>query len=259
MNFAVDLENFFRDFDKLLRQLESSSDHLFLEYLERKLEDYLSILFGMVCQLEDGNNGIESEVLRLLKDLYDYSYGKWEFIAQTIAQRQVKINQGSEYHLSMERTLGRPKYSITREQLLTLRETGMKWSKVAECLNISERTLFRRVHEFDIHGTFSDISNTELDTLLKSIISIAPRAGESYIRGSLKSKGIIVQRWRIRERLRILDPVGRAVRRSQAIQRRVYNVPAPNCLWHIDSNHKLIGWRIIIHGVSMAIVEQSSM
>ncbi|KAG9261339.1 hypothetical protein AMEX_G26352 [Astyanax mexicanus] len=32
------------------------------------------------------------------------------------------------------------------------------------------------------------------------------------------------------------------------VRRRVYNVPAPNCLWHIDGNHKLIRWRIVIHG-----------
>ena len=39
--------------------------------------------------------------------------------------------------------------------------------------------------------------------------------------------------------LQILDPIGRADRRSSAIHRRVYNVPAPNCLWqHKHSNHK---------------------
>ncbi|XP_047218059.1 uncharacterized protein LOC124866356 [Girardinichthys multiradiatus] len=32
------------------------------------------------------------------------------------------------------------------------------------------------------------------------------------------------------------------------IPRRVYSVPAPNSLWHIDGNHKLIRWRIVIHG-----------
>ena len=27
-----------------------------------------------------------------------------------------------------------------------------------------------------------------------------------------------------------------------------YNISGPNHLWHIDSNHKLISWRFIIHG-----------
>ena len=30
--------------------------------------------------------------------------------------------------------------------------------------------------------------------------------------------------------------------------RRVYHVPAPNCLWHIDGLHCLIRWRIVVHG-----------
>ena len=54
------------------------------------------------------------------------------------------------------------------------------------------------------------MSNTELDELLKSIMAVTPRAGESYIRGSLRGYGVRIQRWRIRERLQAIDPVGRA-------------------------------------------------
>ena len=77
---------------------------------------------------------------------------------------------------------------------------------------------------------------------------MTPWAGESYIRRSLRGSGLRIQRWRIREKLRAVDPVGRAARRSCAIRRRVYNVRAPNCLWHMDTNHKLIAWRFVIHG-----------
>ena len=38
------------------------------------------------------------------------------------------------------------------------------------------------------------------------------------------------------------------MRRRYEICRRVYNVPGPNYLWHIDSNHKMISWRFVIHG-----------
>ena len=87
------------------------------------------------------------------------------------------------------------------------------------------------VSHFFLHGI--------VDELLKDIMSRTPRVGESYIRGILRSRVLHVQRWRVRERLQSLDPVGRATR-SLAIQRRVYNVSAPNCLWHMDTNHKLI-------------------
>jgi hypothetical protein len=41
---------------------------------------------------------------------------------------------------------------------------------------------------------------------------------------------------------------GRIERRQNRIQRRVYNVKAPNYLWHIDGNHKLIKYKFVIHG-----------
>ena len=124
----------------------------------------------------------------------------------------------------------------------------MIWAQIAKCLNISERTLYRRVEGFGINEQFSNITNVELDELLRNVMALTLRAGESYIRGSLRSRGIHIQRWRVRERLNILDPVGRAAGRSRAIQRRVYNVLTPNCLWHMDTNHKLISWRFVFHG-----------
>ena len=48
------------------------------------------------------------------------------------------------------------------------------------------------------------------------------------------------------------------MRKRYAICRRVYNVKGPNHLWHIDSNHKLISWRFVVHrcidGFSRAII-----
>ncbi|XP_065124067.1 uncharacterized protein [Paramisgurnus dabryanus] len=34
----------------------------------------------------------------------------------------------------------------------------------------------------------------------------------------------------------------------RTIRRRQYTVPCPNAMWHIDGNHKLIRWRLVIHG-----------
>ena len=245
-----DLEGFFLGFNDILLQLESSTDNLLIEYLERKLEDYITILVGIIFQLEDEESTEpRKEILTLLKTFYDFSFEKWQAASRQIEPELLSLGKGSElYYIPLEKTMGRPKFSITREQLLNLRETGMTWAKIAKCLNISERTLYRRVEEFGVNEQFANISNVEPDELLRNIMALTPRAGESYIPGSLRSRGIRIQRWRVRERLKILDPVGRAARKSRAIQRRVYNVLAPNCLWHIDTNHKLIGWRFIIHG-----------
>uniref|UniRef100_A0A3Q3GLT7 Integrase catalytic domain-containing protein n=1 Tax=Labrus bergylta TaxID=56723 RepID=A0A3Q3GLT7_9LABR len=64
----------------------------------------------------------------------------------------------------------------------------------------------------------------------------------------MRDLGFRVQRWRVRERLRTADPVGQALRRRRAIQRRVYNVTVPNQVWHIDTNLKLNPWGFVYHG-----------
>lgn len=98
------------------------------------------------------------------------------------------------------------------------------------------------------YGSFTNISNDELDHLLSGVLQQTPGSGETYIIGSLRGRGIRVQRWRVREHLRIVDPVGRALRGRRAIHRRVYNVSVPNQLWHIDTNHKLNPWGFVFHG-----------
>ena len=55
-------------------------------------------------------------------------------------------------------------------------------------------------------------------------------------------------RHRILASIHRVDPDGMAERKSQANRRRVYHVPHPNHVWHIDGNHKLIKWRFVVHG-----------
>lgn len=89
-------------------------------------------------------------------------------------------------------------------------------------------------------GSFSEISNTELDELLKSITTITPRDGENYIRGSLRGSGVRIQPWRIRERLQVqFEQYNSEANVQCACTKLPY--------WHIDSNYKRISWRFVIH------------
>ncbi|CAM4428282.1 unnamed protein product [Leuciscus chuanchicus] len=69
-----------------------------------------------------------------------------------------------------------------------------------------------------------------------------PDSGIKRVSGFLNSVGLRVQRSRVMETLRTVDPVGTVCRGLgiNIIQRRVYSVPALMALWHIDGNHKLI-------------------
>ncbi len=36
-------------------------------------------------------------------------------------------------------------------------------------------------------------------------------------------------------------------RQSSVVKRRIYSVPYPNTMWHIDGNHKLIKWGFVVY------------
>ena len=50
---------------------------------------------------------------------------------------------------------------------------------------------------------FSDIPDADLNAILSTIMQQSPNAGETYMQGSLRSRGIKVQRWLLRERLQV--------------------------------------------------------
>ena len=108
----------------------------------------------------------------------------------------------------------------------------MSLKAIASCLGISERTLYRKRLELGIDmNRFTDINDNELERIIRPIVASMPNAGETYIKGSLRSRGINIPRRRLREQLNIIDPIGRELRKRKPIKRRVYNVKRPNHLW----------------------------
>ena len=75
-----------------------------------------------------------------------------------------------------------------------------------------------------------------------------PNDGERLVTGHLTRQGIIIPRAKLRAPIHRIDPINTALRRSFVVQRRVYSVPGPNAVWHIDGHHKLIRWRFVTHG-----------
>ncbi|XP_058630121.1 uncharacterized protein LOC131539512 isoform X2 [Onychostoma macrolepis] len=73
--------------------------------------------------------------------------------------------------------------------------------------------------------------------------------GPESVRAQLSSAGVLVQRRRVRASMLRTNPDAAVLRAtSQRLQRRTYRVTGPNSLWHLDGYHKLIRWRIVIHG-----------
>eukprot|EP00111_Clytia_hemisphaerica_P020702 TCONS_00061032-protein len=144
---------------------------------------------------------------------------------------------------------GAPKYDIPKEVLESLLFDGFLIKEIANLLSVSERTIHRRLNDYDLKGQrFVDISIEDLDREMVKLTTQFPRCGEVMLRELLKNKGIIVPRYMLRESIRNVDSIGILQRSKRKLHRRVYNVKGPNHLWHLDTNHKLVRWYFIIVG-----------
>ena len=135
-----------------------------------------------------------------------------------------------------------------------LRSLYFSWEAIAGILQVSISTLQRRRKEFGLSDSaYSEISDDELDEMYRRITGspttgiLTPNIGRRRFIGALRSRGLNVQRWRVTECLRRVDPVGTALRWRMTIHRRKYYVPTPNSLRHIDTGHKLIRYKLITH------------
>ena len=95
---------------------------------------------------------------------------------------------------------------------------------------------------------FTDMTDEELDGIIQSYKATHPNDGEQIITGYLRSVGMCIPRRRIRESIHRVDHAGVEERAHTTIRHRRYHVDAPNEVWHMDGNHKLIRWKFVIHG-----------
>jgi len=148
------------------------------------------------------------------------------------------------------RCKGRPKIEITKVELLNLLELQFTQVEIAKLHGCSPRTIRRRILEFGLDDfvRFTEINDQNLDDLVCQFVNAFPCAGQKTLAGYLHSQNYRIQRWRIRESMLRVDPWGVQQRMRNILHHREYKVKGPNSLWHIDGNHKLIRWRIVIHG-----------
>ena len=117
-------------------------------------------------------------------------------------------------------------------------------SEISTILGVSAKTLRRRAKDSLIYK-YTLLSDSEIDGLIRAVLSEFPRSGEVMLSGHLKARCINVRRLQLRgsiHRVRGRTPL------APCIERRSYSVPGPNYLWHADGNHKLIKYRLVVHG-----------
>ena len=103
-----------------------------------------------------------------------------------------------------------------------------------------------RLHPFgsapglSVKQTYANLTDNKLDQIME-IVRNFPNSGYKAVKGHLISRGVQVQKSRVRYSMRRVDPVGVHVRGTQirVVNRRAYFARAPLSTWHVDGHHKL--------------------
>lgn len=152
--------------------------------------------------------------------------------------------------------VGRPRFTIPRDQLLYLIENNFTAPQMAQMIGVSLRTIHRRMSEYglSISAQYAVLTDSELDQLVVDIQDQFPLCGNRQMHGHLLSQGHRVQQRRIRESQRRTCPEGTMMRRLGCLRRRKYKVAAPRSLYHIDGNHKLVRYiELVIAGNGVSV------
>ncbi|XP_016327356.1 uncharacterized protein LOC107677080 [Sinocyclocheilus anshuiensis] len=148
--------------------------------------------------------------------------------------------------------VGRPKVLLPEERLRDLIAMSLPVPCIAKLLGVSTRTIQRRMSEIGlaVRDTYSSVLEEELDALVSTVKSRHPYAGYRMVKGLLQAMGHRVQWERIRASMHRVDSAGIISRLTQlgCVVRRTYSVPSSGALMHIDTNHKLIRYNIVIFG-----------
>ena len=161
-------------------------------------------------------------------------YGLWSAYLNNIDTQ----NPDYHYRAAIEPSggeRGRPRFRISRDQLVYLRSLSFTWTKIASILNVSRMTVYRR-REYDMLVEPSrSMTEGDLHHFVEQLRTHLPDVGESLVIGRLRPQGYmyIISREHVRQSIRSSDPLNTALRWHGVAVRRPNSVPGPNSLWHI--------------------------
>ena len=171
----------------------------------------------------------KSDVEQLLSICRSLSV-EWEQKVQEIevtSDRHV-YSYRAPVQVSSRRSRGRPRFSVSKEQLLYLSSLSFSWTDISHMLGISRMTVYRRRIEYGLsRDTSNNLSDEQLHTILREIKAGKPDLGEFIVMGQIHGLGYRVTRDRLRQALRRMDPLHTALRWGGGLtSKRPYNVRA---------------------------------
>lgn len=113
----------------------------------------------------------------------------------------------------------RPTYVIDLDWLEAMRWNGSSWGDLAMLLNVSRVTLYNHMRAEGrlTKRPYTDISNTNLDNVIREIVLLHPFAGAVIVSGHLASRGIKVPLLRVQTCLKRVDPIGVMLRYTSSV------------------------------------------
>ena len=105
---------------------------------------------------------------------------------------------------------GRPTLNINEDYLREAMSTrrNISQTELAQHLGIHRNTLRRKMKQYGITRSYSKLSNSQLDALVRSFKRSRPQSGFRYVRGFLVRNGVYIQRRRVLLSLRRVDGIG---------------------------------------------------
>jgi len=238
-HWIPDIDSFF---NSLVRVIRGARAHLSTNQVDsaefwcRRLDEYERTLRLLLARVEESRSDLAT-FARDLEILLDTLANLRESLDARSLRGYFQIDRQDTPPPSLssvERTgMGRPRLIIGRTQIRMLRDEGFRWADVAHILGVSPITLWRRQTEFamPVGDNFDDIPDHILDNLVSGILHVTPQAGRHLVQGALRSRGLRIQRGRIRAAIIRVNPITTTLRNARHVVRRRYNVPCPNALW----------------------------
>ncbi|GBC47749.2 uncharacterized protein LOC109586461 [Rhizophagus irregularis DAOM 181602=DAOM 197198] len=218
LNFPTVEEQQFEDFSTTIIQNSisflGSGDINALELCVERL-NLLSAMYSYLLNVREQPYYItQINTILLLKDQLETRIENLQDESSNINSRLV----------SFKPTGGRYKVIILECALRLLRQEGFEWTQIAEIFGVSTKTIYRRRKEYNIPddlASYTEITNEQLDDLIRDLRAEHPFFGQVLLMGSLCSLGIRIPRQRLRESLQRIDTFGVLNRWSSIIPRRM--------------------------------------
>lgn len=121
------------------------------------------------------------------------------------------------------------------------------WSDIAKELKINEKTLRQWRTRIGYNDPWEVVYDERLDGLIQDFISTHPNVGRIQLMSFLNTSGYHCTYANLIDSMHRVDSEGCEHRRRKILKRRVYEVEGPNHLWHVDGNHKLRSFNIVVH------------